>query len=80
MIIQASAQCEIYRVSMGIFDLPFKITNNFWQGFKKSVKDNDWRDFISQFGTHFVYEASYGGRGAQQITISEKNLTKLKEL
>lgn len=41
---------------------------------------NDWEAFILQFGTHFVYDITMGGRAVQQIDYSYESVCKLKSL
>jgi hypothetical protein len=51
-------------MSLDLFK-PGKITDNFWQGVNYSYHLNNWDKFITQFGTHFVYDITLGGRAIQ---------------
>lgn len=46
------------------------LSKNFIKGLTDAQKTNNWEKFISQFGTHYVYDVTMGGRATQEITYS----------
>lgn len=66
-ITHATASCEAYELSIDIFTIN-NILPNFVTGAIESYQNKDWGNFITQFGTHFVFDATMGGRATQEIT------------
>lgn len=66
-ITHASAECEAYELSIDLFTAN-TLLPNFVSGVKESYLSKSWDKFITQFGTHFVYDTTMGGRAVQEIT------------
>ena len=66
-ITHATAECEAYELSIDIFTVN-TLLPNFVTGAIESYKSKSWDKFITQFGTHFIYDVTMGGRATQEIT------------
>jgi len=53
---------------------------NFISGVNDSYHSKNWDKFITQFGTHFVYDATMGGRATQEISYEFESVSKLNSL
>lgn len=60
----ATASCEAYQIAVDLFK-PTKLLPNFVTGVVNSVKYNNWTLFLEQYGTHFTYDVTLGGRATQ---------------
>ena len=78
-ITHATASCEAYELSIDIFTIN-KLLPNFIQGVNESYHSKNWDKFITQFGTHFVYETVMGGRAVQEIAYDFESVSKLNSL
>ena len=45
-----------------------------------SYHANNWETFISEYGTHFVYDIIMGGRAVQEVSYSSESVSKLLTL
>lgn len=63
-ITHATAECEAYELSIDIFTVNTLLAN-FVTGAIESYKAKNWSKFITQFGTHFIYDVTMGGRATQ---------------
>jgi hypothetical protein len=75
-VIQTSAECECYELSMNIFDYP-PLLSNFTSLVVNSYLRNKWSDLIDIYGTHFVYEVTMGGRVTYEATLSAKGVSQI---
>ena len=75
----ASAQCEVYELSIDIFTSN-SLLANFIAGANQSYHTKNWDKFITQFGTHYVYDVTMGGRAVQEISYSYEAVSKLNSL
>ena len=66
-ITHATAECQAYELSIDIFTVN-NLLGNFVSGVNESYHTKNWDKFITQFGTHFVYDATMGGRAVQEIS------------
>ena len=78
-ITHATAECEAYELSIDIFTVN-KLLPNFVSGVNESYHSNSWDKFITQFGTHFVYDVTMGGRATQEISYDFQSISKLNSL
>lgn len=78
-ITHATAQCEAYELSIDIFTVN-TLLPNFVSGVNQSYHTKKWDNFITQFGTHFVYDVTMGGRAVQEITYDYSSISKLNSL
>ena len=62
----AMAECEAYEFSVDLFK-ELKLLDNFVKGVKDCYKSGNWTNFWKQFGTHFIYEVTMGGRATQEM-------------
>jgi hypothetical protein len=78
-ITHATASCEAYELSIDIFTIN-NLLPNFITGVNESYHSKNWDKFITQFGTHFVYEAVMGGRAVQEISYDFDSVSKLNSI
>lgn len=52
---------------------------DFIEKVKYSNANNDWNNFFDRFGTHYVTEATMGGRATQEMSFSYDSVSKLKK-
>lgn len=78
-ITHATASCEAYELSIDIFTIN-TLLPNFVSGVNESYHSKNWNKFINQFGTHFVYDVTMGGRATQEIRYSFQSSSKLSSL
>lgn len=72
----ATAECEAYELSIDIFTVN-TLLPNFVRGAVESYQSGSWDKFITQFGTHFVYDVTMGGRAIQEISYDFESVSKL---
>jgi hypothetical protein len=75
----ATAECEAYELSIDIFTVN-TLLPNFVTGVVESYKSASWDKFITQFGTHFVYDVTMGGRAIQEISYDFQSVSKLSSI
>lgn len=75
----ATAECEAYELSIDLFTVT-SLLPNFVTGVNESYHSGNWDKFITQFGTHFVYDATMGGRAVQEISYSFESASKMASL
>ena len=74
-----SSFCEAYKLTIPTFTtLP--LTEDFKQGVQDSLRDNDWSQFIQVYGSHYIYDITYGGRAIQYLSYSYKSVSLLDSL
>lgn len=78
-ITHATAECLAYELSIDIFTVN-NLLPNFVSGVNESYHSNNWDKFITQFGTHFVYDVTMGGRALQEISYDFESVSKLNSL
>jgi hypothetical protein len=72
----ATAECEAYELSIDIFTIN-TLLPNFVKGVVDSYHAKSWDKFITQFGTHFVYDVTMGGRAIQEISYDFQSVSKI---
>lgn len=72
----ATAECEAYELSIDIFTVN-TLLPNFVRGAVESYQAGRWDKFITQFGTHFVYDVTMGGRAIQEISYDFESVSKM---
>jgi hypothetical protein len=75
----AAAECEAYELSINIFNTN-TLLPNFVSGAIESYQSKNWNKFITQFGTHFIYDITMGGRAVQEITYDFESVSKLSSI
>ena len=75
----ATAECEAYELSIDIFTVN-TLLPNFVRGVVESYQSKNWDKFITQFGTHFVYDVTMGGRAIQEISYYYESVSKLSSI
>lgn len=56
------------------------LSKNFIKGATDAYRNNKWDKFISQFGTHYAYDVTMGGRATQETTYSSKSIAQMASL
>lgn len=44
---------------------------------RDGIEDREWRDFLEQFGTHYAYALTCGGRGFQRAAMEASSVARL---
>lgn len=78
-ITHATAECEAYELSLDIFTVN-TLLPNFVTGAVESYKNKSWDKFITQFGTHYIYDVTMGGRATQEIAYEYQSVSKLSSI
>ena len=71
-----SSHCEAYKLTIPTFSL-LALTEDFKQGVRDSYTQNSWQHFIDIYGTHYVYDITYGARAIQLLTYDYKSVSLL---
>jgi hypothetical protein len=79
-ITQASAQCEVYTLSIDPFFKDYTIDSTFISAVNQSYNSDDWNDFIEKYGTHFVKEVTIGSRVLNRLAYSSESVSNLGTL
>ena len=78
-ITHAKAICQAYFLSLDLFK-NHVFEPSFVSAVNMSYNKNDWTDFITIYGTHFVTYNIMGARAIQEITYSSEAISTLKNL
>ena len=66
---QATAECEVYELSMDMYYLP-SLLPNFTSTVINCYTNKDWSPLLDRYGTHYVYQTTLGGRATYEVTLS----------
>ena len=78
-ITHATAECEAYYLSIDLFK-SFPLDSSFEFAVNKSFSDNNWENFILEYGTHFVHHVTMGGRAVQEIEYEQSSVSQLSSI
>lgn len=75
----ATAECEAYELSIDLFKVA-TFQPNFIAAVNESYHSGNWDKFVTQFGTHFVYDVTMGGRATQEISYDYQSVSKMSSI
>lgn len=78
-VTHAAAECEAYYLSVDLFK-EFALEDPFQNAVNVSFHNNNWENFIQEYGTHFVYSINMGGRALQEIEYNYESVSQLNAL